>query len=74
MTAPENRLPWRFIRLPEVLEAAGVSERTLYDRMRRGEFPRPAEIGKMNMWVDQEVTEWQLARLAKRGESRRVGP
>ncbi len=56
----------RFIRLPEVLEAIGVSERTLYDMMRRGDFPRPAKIGKMSVWVDEEVEAWQNARLAER--------
>lgn len=58
----------RFVRLPEVLEAVGVSERTLYDLMRRGDFPRPAKIGKMSVWVDREIEQWQLARLAERQE------
>jgi prophage regulatory protein len=56
----------RFIRLPEVLAAVGVSERTLYDLMRRGIFPKPAKIGKMSVWVDEEVDQWMHARLAER--------
>lgn len=58
----------RFARLREVLPAVGVSERTLYDMMRRGEFPRPAKIGKMSMWVEDEIEQWQLDRLKDRDE------
>lgn len=56
----------RFVRLPEVLAAVGVAERTLYDLMRRGEFPRPAKIGAMSVWVEDEIAQWQRARLSER--------
>lgn len=56
----------RFVRLPEVLTSIGVSERTLYDLMKRGEFPRPVKIGKMSVWVDEEIEAWQQARLDER--------
>jgi prophage regulatory protein len=56
----------RFVRLPEVLESIGIAERTLYALMHRGEFPRPAKIGKMSVWVDEEIAQWQLDRLAER--------
>lgn len=58
----------RFVRLPEVLQAVGVAERTLYDLMSRGEFPRPAKIGKMSVWVEDEVAQWQRARLNDRAD------
>lgn len=57
---------FRFVRLPEVLAAIGVSERTLYEMMKRGDFPRPAKIGKMSVWVDEEIEAWQQARLRER--------
>lgn len=56
----------RFVRLPQVLHAVGVAERTLYDLMRRGDFPRPAKIGKMSVWVEEEIEAWQQARLSSR--------
>jgi prophage regulatory protein len=56
----------RFVRLPEVLESVGIAERTLYALMRRGEFPRPAKIGKMSVWVEDEIAQWQLDRMAER--------
>ena len=56
----------RFVRLPEVLESIGIAERTLYDLMRRGKFPRPAKIGKMSVWVEEEIEQWQLDRMAER--------
>jgi prophage regulatory protein len=56
----------RFVRLPEVLASIGIAERTLYALMHRGEFPRPAKIGKMSVWVADEIEQWQIDRMAER--------
>jgi len=56
----------QFVRLPDVINALGISQRTLYDLMRRGQFPKPAKIGKMSVWDESEVVAWQQARLAER--------
>lgn len=59
-----------FIRLKEVLQRTGLSRSTLYDRMEKGEFPKPLKVGeRIACWPEHEITAWQRARL----ESARAG-
>ncbi len=62
----------RLIRLPEVLEQVGVSERTLHRKVKAGTFPKPITIcwdslgrPRINVWRQQEVIAWSNSLGAK---------
>jgi prophage regulatory protein len=45
----------------------GYPTTTIYDKMRRGEFPRPVELGPHSVgWVESEIDEHLRGLIAKR--------
>lgn len=60
----------RLIRLPLVIERAGLSKSTIYARATAGTFPKPVSLGNsLSAWVESEVDEWVEARIAARDEA-----
>ena len=57
-----------FLRVPDVLAAAGVSRSTLYEMMESGKFPRPVKPNddRAVRWLASEIADWQKARIAAR--------
>ena len=57
-----------FLRIPDVLAAAGVSRSTLYEMMEVGKFPKPVNPtdDRAVRWLASEVAEWQQQRIAAR--------
>jgi prophage regulatory protein len=54
ITGGEALLP-----LPTVIAMTGLSRTVIYDRMARGEFPRPIQIGGHRVaWLKSEVEKW----------------
>ena len=57
----------RILRLPAVREKTGYPTTTIYDKMKRGEFPRPVELGPHSVgWVESEIDEHLRGLIAKR--------
>ena len=57
----------RILRLPAVRAKTGYPTTTIYDKMKRGEFPRPVELGPHSVgWVESEIDEHLRALIAKR--------
>ena len=53
----------KLIRRPEVESRIGISRSTLYDWMKRGEFPQPVKLGaRLVAWRESDVTEWLESR------------
>lgn len=53
----------KYLRRPEVEALIGLSRTTIYEMMKRGEFPRPVRItGKAVAWPESSITEWQASR------------
>jgi prophage regulatory protein len=51
------------LRRPEVEARTGLSRSTLYDWMKRGEFPQPVRLGaRIVAWRECDVTEWLESR------------
>lgn len=51
------------IRRPEVEARTGLSRSTLYEWMKRGEFPQPVKLGaRIVAWRESDVTEWLESR------------
>ena len=57
----------RFLRLPEVMHLCGLSRSTIYELIRKGEFPPQVSLGGKNVaWLHSEVTAWMAGRIAGR--------
>ncbi len=53
----------KLLRRPEVEARTGLSRSTLYDWMKRGEFPVPVKLGaRLVAWRESEVTAWLESR------------
>ena len=70
----------RLIRLPQVKAMVGLGRSSIYDRIKRGEFPKPIKVGRVSGWIEAEVQVWISERIqASRPEqvhflSRTPGP
>ncbi len=56
----------RILRRPEVEARTGLSRSTIYDWMKRGEFPQPIKLGaRLVAWRESDVNAWLEARETK---------
>jgi prophage regulatory protein len=46
------------IRLPEVKALVGLGTTSIYDKIKKGEFPRQVKLGRLSGWVEAEVEGW----------------
>lgn len=59
-----------FWKLHKVMDETGLGRSTIYDYVKKGQFPPPVRIGdKAVAWVDQEVMDWGEARIKTSRES-----
>ncbi|MDW1624963.1 AlpA family transcriptional regulator [Vibrio sp. Vb2704] len=59
----------KLIRQKEVTEMTGVSRASVYKLMAVGRFPKSVSLGvRAVAWVESEVQEWILERIAERDE------
>ena len=64
MLTHESEVNMKFLRLPEVKDAVGMSRSQIYRLIQLGQFPKPVKIGaRVSVWPDNIVKEWQEARL-----------
>ena len=56
----------KLIRRPEVEARTGLSRSTLYDWMKRGQFPQPVKLGARAVaWRESDVTAWLESRQTR---------
>ena len=48
----------RLIRLPQVKAMVGLGTTAIYDKIKKGEFPRQIKLGRLSGWVESEVHDW----------------
>ena len=48
----------RLIRLPQVKAMVGLGTTAIYDKINKGEFPRPIKLGRSSRWIESEVQAW----------------
>lgn len=62
----------RFIRLPEVLALSGKSRSSIYEAIKKGEFPAPVKLStRSSAWIGSEIAAWAESRVkASRAEKR----
>ncbi|EOV1093888.1 AlpA family transcriptional regulator [Vibrio fluvialis] len=65
--------PMRFLKLKEVMEKTALSRSAIYRKMNDGEFPQSVSLGDRAVaWVESEVQDWVIDRVAERDERIRV--
>ena len=53
----------KLLRRPEVEARTALSRSTLYEWMKRGEFPQPVKLGaRLVAWRESDITEWLESR------------
>jgi prophage regulatory protein len=48
----------RLIRLPEVKALVGLGTTSIYDKIKKGEFPKQVKLGRLSGWIEAEVEGW----------------
>ena len=48
----------RLIRLPEVKALVGLGTTSIYDKVKKGEFPKQVKLGRLSGWIEAEVEGW----------------
>lgn len=64
-----NEKPRRLLRIAQVKDRVGMSQTTIYDRMKKGTFPKPVPLGTLVAWVEEEIDAWVEARIAERDKA-----
>ena len=60
----------KIIRLPQVKEMVGFGTTTVYDMMKKGEFPKQIKLGRMSGWLESEITAWIEGKAQQRFEEK----
>lgn len=67
--------PDRLLRLPEVESMVGLRKSSIYDAMRRGEFPAAVRLSRRAVcWSESSIREWVQDRInaARAGQAGEV--
>lgn len=57
------------LRRDAVERVTGLPRSTIYEKMAKGDFPKPIRISPRAVgWLENEIAEWQKARIAARDE------
>lgn len=52
------------LRLPAVKSRTGLSCSTIYDKISKGEFPKPISLGARSVgWVSDDIDAWVQSRI-----------
>ncbi|MCE4373865.1 AlpA family phage regulatory protein [Xanthomonas hortorum pv. hederae] len=46
-----------------------MSQTTIYDRIKKGTFPKPVPLGTLVAWLESEIDAWIAARVADRSDA-----
>lgn len=70
--ASSNRADVRFLRLKEVLAICGKSRSSVYDAIKKGDFPKPVKLsGRSSAWIKSEVEQWAVDCIRARQQDSR---
>lgn len=57
------------LRRNEVEKATGLPRSTIYEKMAKGEFPKPIKLTAKSVgWLENEIIAWQKARIQQRDQ------
>lgn len=61
----ETAVQLRVIRRPEVEFRVGLARSTIYELIKKGNFPAPVQLGARAVgWIESEVEAWLRAKTA----------
>jgi prophage regulatory protein len=67
MTSTTERRAPNLLRLKEVITKTGLSKNTIYDRIRKKEFPAQIDLGgNCVAWSEDEIDRWIQAKMDAR--------
>ncbi len=56
----------RFLRIKDVMVITGLARTTIYERMKRGLFPKSITIGPRTVvWLESEIQAWMDQTIAE---------
>ncbi|MBN8646741.1 MAG: AlpA family transcriptional regulator [Caulobacterales bacterium] len=56
---------FKFIRLRDVIRLTSLSRATIYEKMKKHDFPTQVKLGgKSVAWVEVEIQEWINSKIA----------
>jgi prophage regulatory protein len=59
----------QIIKLPSVINIAGLSRTSIYNRIEEGTFPKQISLGERSVgWIKSEILEWIDSRIKERDE------
>ena len=65
----------RLIKLKEVTNCTGLARSTIYKYISEEAFPKPVHLGERAVaWVEDEIHDWILERIAQRDGNATVKP
>ncbi|WBA11808.1 AlpA family phage regulatory protein [Salinivibrio kushneri] len=57
----------KLLKLQQVMEKTSLCSSSIYNLMKEGDFPKNISVmGKRKAWLESEVEEWMMARIAER--------
>jgi prophage regulatory protein len=60
--------PERLLRLPDVERLCGLRKSSIYDAVKRGDFPAPVKLSRRAVcWPSSAIDAWIKARIADAG-------
>lgn len=69
-TATSDDQDMRILKLKEVMDCTALGRSSIYKYISEERFPKPISLGERSVgWIDSEVEEWILARIAERDEA-----
>lgn len=55
------------LKLPSVQNTTGLSRSAIYERISKGEFPKPVPLGARSVgWLSSEIDDWIKSRISQR--------
>lgn len=55
------------LRRNDVEKATGLPRSTIYEKIKKGEFPKPIKLSAKSVgWLESEIIAWQKARIQQR--------
>lgn len=61
------------IKLKEVMVISHLSRSSIYDYIKKGRFPKWANLGASSYWVKEQVEEWLENQLVEQGVIKKDG-
>ena len=66
----EAQVVQKFLRVREVVDKTGLPQSTIYELMKRNEFPQNFHISpRLVAWSEKDIAAWQARRLGTEAEA-----